>query len=424
MKKGPQRPRSDDLDISAEKELFKKQFLKMRENYENKIRELSVIKELADQLRLTVLDDQKTLLLRQTEIIRKYFVMEHIAVYLRNEESQSLETAASWQDEDWMLHPDNRTIILQTAQEAVSCNSPILTNLTPEAPGQASQDTLYNRALLCLPLSHNHQVIGVLVLIHPLGSGLNQNEVRFFSLVTDQIVTSILLSRLYGQMIKEERNRFLLSRFFSKRVTEEILANKGNLHPGGDRKRATIVFADLRGFTSFSEKTDQFRVVEILNAYFSHVTPIIFKNEGTLDKLLGDGILAVFGAPISHPHDPMRAIKTAIEIIHALRIFNEAHRNQEWPELKIGIGINTGDVVAGYIGSAEHINYTVIGDAVNVAQRIESIAGENEIIITKAVKDDLDALKISVENMKALRSLPAQKLRGKEEPVEIFRVEY
>jgi len=424
MKSGSDRRTDSPLPVLAEKELFRKQYLKMRDNYENKIRELSVIKELVDKLRLTGIHDRETLFSEQLDIIRKYFAMEHVSLMLLNDESQRLEVAASLDDIRWISDPEHRRFTHETAEQALNRGNAILINNMRETSIPELKETDPGPSLLCTPLLHNNQAVGVLVLICSAPKSFDQNEVSFFSLVADQIVTSIILSRLYSQMLKEESKRFLLSRFFSRNVTEEILAQDGILQPGGDRKRVTIFFADLRGFTSISEKLAEEKVVEILNEFFSHITPIIFKNEGTLDKLLGDGILAIFGAPISHPDDPVRAIRTAVEMVLALRSFNESHRSKEWPELKIGIGINTGEVVAGYIGSKDHLNYTVIGDAVNVAQRIESIAKADEILITKAVRNAIDGFNLEGQGMRALTELPAQNVKGKNESIEIFRVEY
>jgi len=424
MKSGSDRHADDPLPVLGEKELFKKQYLKMRDNYENKIKELSVIKELVDKLRLTGTYDRETLFLEQLDIIRKYFAVEHVSLMLLNDESQRLETAASLDDTDWISASGHRRLAEETAEQALVRGNAVLVRNAEDASVTERGERGAGPSLLCVPLLHGNRAVGVLALICPAPKNLDQNEVSFFSLVADQIVTSIILSRLYSQMLKEESRRFLLSRFFSKNVTEEILAQDGIIQLGGDRKRVTIFFADLRGFTSISEKLDEEKVVEILNAFFSHITPIIFKNEGTLDKLLGDGILAIFGAPISHPDDPVRAIGTAVEMVLALRTFNESHRSKEWPELRIGIGINTGEVVAGYIGSKDHLNYTVIGDAVNVAQRIESIAKPDEILITKAVRDTIDGFRLEGHGVKALTELPAQNVKGKNESIQIFRVEY
>ncbi len=173
-------------------------------------------------------------------------------------------------------------------------------------------------------------------------------------------------------MLKEEKQRFLLSRFFSKTVSNQIIGSKGNLRLGGDRMNVSVLFADLKGFTAMSEGLEPEQVVTILNRYFSVMIPIIFDNAGTLDKVLGDGLLAVFGAPIAQAEHALQSVTTAIEMIHRLERFNRDHMQSKLPRLSVSIGINAGDAVAGYIGSEDHMNYTVIGDTVNVAQSIEA----------------------------------------------------
>ncbi|MDX9746032.1 MAG: adenylate/guanylate cyclase domain-containing protein [Syntrophales bacterium] len=420
--KTPKKSRPSTMD---EKNLFKKQYLKMRGLYENKIKELSVIRELVDMLRLTGVSDRIALFREQLQVIRKYFFVTHVSLMLFNEKTQRLEMLAFLNDPAH-THPqrDYEFLCHKTAEQAFTQNqSAFMKNAAGPCSPEAEKDGV-GQSLLSVPLSHNGQAIGVLNLLFPSITRFDRNQISFFSLVADQIVTSAVLSRLYSQMLREENQRFLLSRFFSKNVAREILKSKGILRLGGDRKRATILFADLRGFTAISERFDEEKVVDVLNDFFSHITPTIFRNEGTLDKLLGDGIMAVFGAPISHAHDPVRAVEAAIEIIEELRLLNGARRDKQWPELKIGIGINTGDVVAGYIGSDDHINYTVIGDAVNVAQRIESMAGDDEILVTRAVKEAIDEAGTDVRGLTAFTALPPLHVKGREKPLTVFRVEY
>lgn len=269
----------------------------------------------------------------------------------------------------------------------------------------------------------SHTLIGALVLTYDKTHEFDHNRINFFNLVADEISTAVVLTRLYSQMLKEESKRSLLCRFFSKNVTDEILGGSGHIRLGGERRMATIVFADLHGFTSLSETLDQDEVVKILNAFFSSLTPIIFKHDGTLDKLLGDGLMAIFGAPISHGDDAVRALNTVIEMIQTLKTFNETHRTRGWPTLRIGIGVNTGEVVAGYIGSEEHLNYTVVGDAVNVAQRIQMLAAEDEILISRSVMDAIGENCEAIEKLKGLTALPPQRVKGKKEALDIFRVE-
>ena len=411
-------------NMPVEKELLARKYLQIRDRYESKLKELSIIKELMDGMRLTNID-RDTLLVEQLKIIGKYFPLKHICLILLNDALQILEEVASFPEKGWGETPAHRALMFKTAEQIVDKKNTIIINDIPDASPIEPHEEKRIRALLGIPLLHNNQAIGALFIIHSHHEVFDRNEISFFSLVADQIVTSIILSRLYLQMLQEENKRFLLCRFFSKNVTEKILTQEGILRPGGDRKHVTIIFADLRNFTSIAEKLVQEKIVEILNECFSRITPIIFKHEGTLDKLLGDGLMAIFGAPISRPDDAMRAIQTAIEIVKTINVLNELNHDQKWPELKIGIGINTGDVVAGYIGSADHLNYTVIGDAVNVAQRIESIAGPNEILITKAVYDELVNLSVKdVPGFKGFTELPVQNVKGKIELIQTFRVEY
>jgi class 3 adenylate cyclase len=414
----------EQSQLSAEKDVFKRQYLKMRSHYENKIKELSVIKELVDTLRLTGIYDRKALFLEQLKIIKKYSSLEQVALMLLNDDLQMLEMVAS--DDEAETQKESKYIRLDEGigGQVIAQKKPIIVDEMARTCSIEEKERLRGQSLLCVPVMHNNKAIGVLNLTHRIKRGFDQNQVSFFSLVADQIATAVVLSRLYTQMLKEENKRFLLSRFFSKNVTEEILGSKGLLRLGGERKRATIVFADLQGFTSLSERLDQEKVVEILNKYFSHMTPIIFKNEGTLDKLLGDGMMAVFGAPLTHKDDPVRAIRTVIDMIHGLHEFNKMKRGEGWPELRMGIGVNTGDIVAGYIGSEDHLNYTVIGDAVNVAQRVESLARRNEILITRTVKEAIEGRHAEIKGLKGLTPLPPQKVKGKKEPIDIFRIEF
>lgn len=408
--------------MPIENELLARKYLQIRDRYETKLKELSVVKELMDQMRLTDID-RNTILAGQLKIIGKYFPLKYTCLFLLNDTLQILEKVASIPEKGWEEIPSHRVLMFKAAEQIMEQKDTIIINDIPDSSQTEPNKEQTTNTLLGIPLLHNNQAIGVLFIIHP--PHFNRNEISFFSLIADQIVTSIIISRLYLQMLQEENKRFLLCRFFSKNITEEILAQEGILRPGGDRKHVTIIFADLKNFTSIAEKLVQEKVVEILNECFSHITPIIFKHEGTLDKLLGDGLMAIFGAPISRPDDAMRAIQTAIEIAKTINTLNELSHAQKWPELKIGIGINTGDVVAGYIGSADHLNYTVIGDAVNVAQRIESVAGPNEILITKAVYDELMNLPVEdIPSLKGFKELPLQTVKGKQEPIQTFRVEY
>ena len=184
----------------------------------------------------------------------------------------------------------------------------------------------------------------------------------------------------------ELRNRFIRETFgsyLSDEIVDAIL-EKGGLKIGGEKRRATILMADLRGFTSLSERLPAEDVVAMLNIYLETMTEIIQKYQGTIDEFIGDAILAIFGAPILRPDDPRRAVACAVEMQLAMASVNDRNRQAGYPEVALGIGINTGEVVMGNIGSKKRIKYAVVGRAVNLTARIESYTVGGQIFISES----------------------------------------
>src|SRR5258708_16802061 len=159
-----------------------------------------------------------------------------------------------------------------------------------------------------------------------------------------------------------------------------VVANP-DIRLGGVNQKVTVMFADIRGFTPMSENMSPERVVEILNEYFTRVTDVIFDNGGTLDKYIGDAVMAVYGAPITKGDDAVNCVESAIQIQRLLIELNRDAATRQWPELRVGIGINTGIVTAGNIGSPRRIDYTVIGDTVDTSSRLMSNAAGGKIPI-------------------------------------------
>ena len=184
----------------------------------------------------------------------------------------------------------------------------------------------------------------------------------------------------------ELRNRFIRETFgsyLSDEIVDAIL-EKGGLKIGGEKRLATILMADLRGFTSLSERLPAEDVVAMLNIYLETMTEIIQKYQGTIDEFIGDAILAIFGAPILRPDDPRRAVACAVEMQLAMASVNDRNRQAGYPEVALGIGINTGEVVMGNIGSKKRIKYAVVGRAVNLTARIESYTVGGQIFISES----------------------------------------
>ncbi len=181
----------------------------------------------------------------------------------------------------------------------------------------------------------------------------------------------------FNQMVDGLRERDLVkdtfSRYVTKQVADEILKNPGQIGVGGIKKEVTILFSDIRGFTTFSERNSPEEVIARLNEYLSAMVDVIFKYEGTLDKYIGDAIMAVFGSPLAHDDDPLRAVRTAYEMQQEVDKLNAKWRSEGKEPIRIGIGVNTGEVIAGNIGDLRRMEYTVIGDSVNLAARIEGL---------------------------------------------------
>lgn len=188
----------------------------------------------------------------------------------------------------------------------------------------------------------------------------------------------------------ELRNRFIRQTFgsyLSDEIVDTIL-EQGGLKIGGEKRRATILMADLRGFTSLSERLAAEDVVAMINIYLETMTEIIQKYQGTIDEFIGDGILVIFGAPILRPDDPRRAVACAVEMQLAMTSVNDRNRQAGYPEVALGIGINTGEVVMGNIGSQKRIKYAVVGRAVNLTARIESYTVGGQIFISETTLDE------------------------------------
>ncbi|HUR37829.1 MAG TPA: adenylate/guanylate cyclase domain-containing protein [Terriglobales bacterium] len=274
------------------------------------------------------------------------------------------------------------------------------------------------RSAMLAPLIGANRLLGLIYVDNlKRTSAFTQEELNVFALVAAQAAAAIDNAFAHEQLAESAIQRSALERFLSADVVELIASNPGGVRLGGVNQKATIMFADIRGFTSLSEKMPPEQVVEVLNEYFTRVTDVIFDHGGMLDKYIGDAVMAVFGAPISKGNDGLNAVKAAIEIQRLVTEMNRDAASRKWPELQVGIGINTGIVTAGNIGSPKRLDYTVIGDTVNTASRLVSNAAGEQIIISVATAAEIG----SGFNM---TSLPPLKLKGKAEPMAAFDVDW
>ena len=228
--------------------------------------------------------------------------------------------------------------------------------------------------------------------------------------------TSQTAYRFFTEERRARDIRKMFSSYVSKRIVDELIRDPSKAKLGGDRKEITVLFSDIRGFTSFSEKLQPEEVVSLLNEYLGAMTEIVFEYEGTLDKFVGDAIVALWGAPIGQPDHAERACRCALAMIDKLTQLQAKWAAEGKQVIDIGIGINTGDMVVGNIGApGKKMDYTVIGDNVNLGARLESLTRQynNHIIISEYTYN-------KVKNITAVNELGSVTVKGKQQPVVIY----
>ena len=209
-----------------------------------------------------------------------------------------------------------------------------------------------------------------------------------------------LLKKMFGQYLSTE-------------VMNSLIENPSALELGGERRQVTIMMTDLRGFTSLSERLEPEQVVQMLNAYFEIMVEIALKYHGTINKIIGDGLLIIFGAPQEMPDRARRAVACAIEMQNAMAAVNRQNRQQGLPELEMGIGLNETDAIVGNIGSSKRSSYTVVGSGVNTASRIESYTVGGQILISESVRKEAGEI-LRIDSQRDV--LP----KGSETPLRIY----
>jgi adenylate cyclase len=176
-----------------------------------------------------------------------------------------------------------------------------------------------------------------------------------------------------------------------------------------------VLFADIRDFTAFAEQHPPEQVVDVLNAYFDVMVHVLFEYQGTLDKFLGDGVLALFGTPLVQPDHPQRAVQAAMDMQRAAASLNATRQRRGQPTLHIGIGINSGEAIVGNIGSEKRMEYTVIGDMVNVAQRLQALARGGEILMGASALPHVQPLVTVYDTVET-------QVKGRRQPVRAHRI--
>jgi len=267
------------------------------------------------------------------------------------------------------------------------------------------------RSAMCVPLLYRDELLGVIHIdSESTQNSFTRDDLQLLTLMANQAAVCVRNAWLHDRIIQAETQRTNLGRYFSPQVVDKICTNEINLELGGKNVEVSLLYSDIRGFTSLSERVSAQDLVAFLNAYFTEMADIVFLYNGTCDKFIGDAILAVFGSPIPDPEHAINAAKCALSMMERLQQLDFGIG-----PIRIGIGIHCGPVIHGNIGSEKVMQYTVIGDHVNTTSRLSDVAAPNQIVMSAAMRDQLGSRGVS-------KPLGLISLKGKSAPLETFEL--
>ena len=342
--------------------------------------------------------------------------VDRVSILLRNDATGELvPTIARSRLGDTQLHQVPRSIADKVVQERVA----VVSHNAPADARFKGRSILMQsvRSAMCSPLMASaDQVLGILYVDNLTAANtFTDEDLQFLVAFSGLAAIGIKNSRFAEQLRRESTVRSNFERYFAPNVAAEIAQQEGTIRLGGERRPITVLFSDIRGFTAMAESMGPDAVARLLSEYFTEMVEVIFEHGGTLDKFIGDAIMALWGAPIAHEDDADRALQAAVAMQRAIDDLNRSWAAAGRPEIGVGIGINYGEVFAGNIGSHRRLEYTVLGDAVNVAARLCAEAGPGEILVTEPLLGQ-------VRGQVQTEFLPELALKGKAQIVQVYRV--
>jgi len=312
-----------------------------------------------------------------------------------------------------------RAVPQSIARKVVDDQVAVLTDDAGEDQRFGGQSILMQRvrSAMCAPLVGSEgRVLGVLYVDNITTTHRYSDEDLDFLIAFSGIAAVAIENSQFAERIRREtlaRSNF--ERYFAPSLAARIASSPEATRLGGDKREVTVLFSDIRGFTALAETMTPDDIASLLTEYFTEMVEVVFRNGGTLDKFIGDAVMAEWGAPLQAPGDADRAMKAAIEMIEALDRLNARWRAAGRPELQIGLGLNHGEAFAGNIGSERRLEFTVIGDTVNTARRLCESAGRREILVS-------DEMRRALSDPPLLEECPPMELKGKSVPVPVYRV--
>jgi adenylate cyclase len=272
------------------------------------------------------------------------------------------------------------------------------------------------RSTMCVPLLYGPDLLGIMHLDSQIATNaFNEKDLQICMGMAAQAAIAIQNARLANRIEDEAQTRAQIARLVPPAVVEQVLKGELSIEGGGRLHEVTMLYSDIRGFTKMADGRPPEEVVSTLNEYFGMMVDILFRHGGTLDKFVGDEIIGLFGAPIDMDDAPYKAVACAIDMQKKMTDFNRDRKRKHLDEITIGIGINTGTVITGAIGSSKALQYTAIGDAMNVASRLVNLARPNEIIVSDATYRQVAGRVEAVE-------LKPVELKGKQGQQTLFKV--
>lgn len=349
-----------------------------------------------------------TLLERMLHFTFRLLDVDYVAVWLYDETGTLVPRLARTRDGT----DAPRTISPAMVKTAVEQKVAIVSDAegTPGTPGANI------RSAGCAPLvASEGRVLGVLY-VDGSRPGIRVSDEDLDFLVAYAGIGAVALDNLRNseRIRQEARIRENFERFFTPHMAERIAAMPEALGLGGERRHVAVLFADIRGFTELASGMAPDATAGLLTDFFTEMVDVVFRHGGTLDKFIGDAVMAQWGAPISSPDDADRALEAALDMLRAVDQLNTTWRAEGRPAIQVGIGLNYGEAFAGYTGSERRLEYTVIGDTVNTASRLCAWAEGGEVILSASLREALT-------RSHDIAARPPLTLRGKAEPVTVFR---
>jgi adenylate cyclase len=274
------------------------------------------------------------------------------------------------------------------------------------------------RSTICAPLITESKVHGVVYAdrLDPF-SAFSPDHLDLITAVAAQTAVTVETIKAHDRLAREEVARANYSRFMPEYVVKQLLDNPNSFKLGGANQTVTVLFVDIRGFTSLAERSKPETIVALLNHFFSAMSDVIFEHGGTIDKYIGDGVMSIFGAPTATPDDARNAVEAAIHMQNRVVKLNAQLQAEGLPEISVGIGLHTGEATIGYIGSDKRSEYTAIGDTVNLASRLESNAGGGQIFISEATA-------LASASTLPLRVQKPLVVKNRQQPVNLYELKW